>query len=167
MADEAGTADAFERCVAGLDGPMVVVTVAVGTERSGCLVGFSSQCSIDPARYAVFLSVRNHTAGVAARSELMVVHVLRPGDVALARLFGETTGDNVSKFDACAWRAGPGGVPVLEGCDWFVGRIVERHDVGDHRLHVLDVMDDGACTRPDADQLGFQAVKHLEAGHNA
>jgi len=157
----------FEQCVAGLDYPMVVVTVAAETEQSGCLVGFASQCSIDPARYAMFLSARNHTAGLAARSELMVVHLLRPDDTALARLFGETTGDNISKFDACAWHEGPGGVPVLEGCDWFAGRIIERHNVGDHRLHLLEVIDEGECTRPGAGQLGLQAVNDLDAGHEA
>ena len=42
--------------VAGLDAAMVVVTVAVGDERDGCLVGFHSQSSIDPRRYVVWLS---------------------------------------------------------------------------------------------------------------
>ena len=40
----------FEECVAELDYPMIVVTVASGAERAGCLVGFSTKCSIDPAR---------------------------------------------------------------------------------------------------------------------
>lgn len=33
-----------------LDAPMYVVTTAVDHERSGCLVGFTSQCSLDPVR---------------------------------------------------------------------------------------------------------------------
>ncbi|MFE2251449.1 flavin reductase, partial [Streptomyces lavendulae] len=42
-----------------LDGPVyvVAVAVAVGAERAGCLVGFASQCSIDPPRFIVWLSV--------------------------------------------------------------------------------------------------------------
>ena len=75
-------------------------------------------------------SKRNHTAGVAARAKTMVVHVLRPGNEALARLFGEETGDEISKFDKCAWHAGPGGAPVIAACDWFAGRVLQRIDAG-------------------------------------
>lgn len=156
---------AFERCVARLDYPMVVVTVATRTERAGCLVGFSTQCSIDPARYAVCISKNNHTADVAARCETMIVHVLGPDHTTLAELFGETTGDTFSKFDAHPWSPGPGGVPVLAGCDWFAGRVASRIDVGDHVLYVLDVTHDGWSGATDAGQLGFQQVKRLTPGH--
>jgi len=156
---------AFEKIVAALDFPMIVATTAVGEERSGCLVGFSTQCSIDPDRYAVFVSKKNHTFGVAARAETMVVHILRPGDERLARIFGEETGDAVSKFEQCSWRPGPGGAPVIDGCDWFAGRIVERVDAGDHVLHLLDVADEGRATMTQKGLLGFQDVRDLAAGH--
>jgi flavin reductase (DIM6/NTAB) family NADH-FMN oxidoreductase RutF len=159
--------DAFEECVAGLDYPMFVVTVASAGEKAGCLVGFSTQCSIDPVRYGVCISKRNHTAEVAASAEMMAVHVLRPDDEPLARLFGELTADEVAKFDACAWHLGPGQVPVLDRCDWFAGRIGQRVDVGDHVLHVLDVIDAGEASRTASGQLGFQAVRAFEAGHDA
>ena len=89
----------FEDLVSGLERPMVIATVSHDAERAGCLVGFSTQCSIHPPRYAVCISKRNHTAEVAARAQTMVVHFLRPGNEALARLFGEETGDEISKFD--------------------------------------------------------------------
>jgi flavin reductase (DIM6/NTAB) family NADH-FMN oxidoreductase RutF len=161
-----GDFGAFERLVAALDYPMIVATTAAGDDRAGCLVGFSTQCSIDPPRYAVFISKKNHTADVAARAQTMVVHVLRPGDKPLARLFGEETGDEVSKFDQCTWSPGPGGAPVIEGCDWFAGCIVDRVDVGDHVLHLLDVLADANAQSTDRGQLGFQALRDLEAGHN-
>lgn len=40
--------DSLEALTAALDYPMFVVTVAAGGERAGCLVGFATQCSIDP-----------------------------------------------------------------------------------------------------------------------
>ena len=61
-------ADAF---MDRLNPEMCVVTAASGTERSGCLVGFSAQCSIEPARYAVWLSKANHTYGVARAVEVL------------------------------------------------------------------------------------------------
>jgi flavin reductase (DIM6/NTAB) family NADH-FMN oxidoreductase RutF len=161
-----GDFGAFERLVAQLEYPMIVATTAAGDDKGGCLVGFSTQCCIDPPHYAVFISKKNQTADVAARAETMVVHFLRPGDKPLARLFGEETSDEVPKFEQCSWHAGPGGAPVIANCDWFAGRIIDRVDVGDHVLHVLDVMADGDAQSADRGQLGFQALRDLEAGHN-
>lgn len=155
----------FEDLVSGLERPMVIATVSHDAERAGCLVGFSTQCSIHPPRYAVCISKRNHTAEVAARAQTMVVHFLRPGNEALARLFGEETGDEISKFDKCAWHAGPGGAPVIAACDWFAGRVLQRIDAGDHTMYVLDVIDAGAASHRDG-QLGSQELPDLDAGHD-
>lgn len=155
----------FDNVVCELDYPMLVVTVAAGDERDGCLVGFSTQCSIDPARYAVFVSKTNRTAAVAARTDTMIVHFLRQGDGAIARLFGEESGDEVDKFEHVECHAGPGGTPVLDACDWFAGRVVDRIDVGDHVLHLLDVGAEGDARFAGAHQLGFQSVRGLDAGH--
>jgi flavin reductase (DIM6/NTAB) family NADH-FMN oxidoreductase RutF len=155
----------FDKLVCELDYPMIVVTVSAGGERDGCLVGFSTQCSIDPARYAVFVSKTNRTAEVAARADTMIVHFLRQGDDAIAHLFGEASGDDVDKFEHVAWHAGPGGAPVLDACDWFAGRVIDRVDVGDHVLHLLDVGSDGDARFAGAHQLGFQSVRAFDAGH--
>src|SRR5262249_26595638 len=45
---DATASAAFHAIVDGLEYPMIVVTAADGDERSGCLVGFHSQASIDP-----------------------------------------------------------------------------------------------------------------------
>jgi flavin reductase (DIM6/NTAB) family NADH-FMN oxidoreductase RutF len=158
--------ECFEQLVSDLDSPMIIVTAATDTDRAGCLVGFSTKCSIDPARYAVFISKPNHTATVAAAAETLVVHLLRPGDGGLARLFGETSGDEIAKFDLCEWSAGPNNTPVIAGCDWFAGRVIDRVDVGDHVMHLLDVTDAESRTGR-TDQLGSQAVRDFEAGHQS
>ena len=90
--------DDFDGLVASLDAPMAIVTVAVGDELSGCLVGFHSQCSIGPRRYAVWLSKANHTYGLALHADHFAVHLLADDDRDLAVLFGTTTGDDVDKF---------------------------------------------------------------------
>jgi flavin reductase (DIM6/NTAB) family NADH-FMN oxidoreductase RutF len=158
---------AFHRIVARLDYPMFVLTVADGDERSGCLIGFATQVSIDPARYLACVSKKNHTFGVAERSRVFVLHVPRVTDTDIATRFGELTGDEVDKFATVAWTEGPEGVPVLDRLDWFAGRVVDRVDAGDHVGYVLDVLDAGRADHADEPQLGFQAVRDLHPGHEA
>ena len=46
----------FNALASELDYPMFVVTTAAGGAPAGCLVGFATQCSIDPPRFLVCLS---------------------------------------------------------------------------------------------------------------
>lgn len=144
--------------------PMLIVTAAAGDERDGCLVGFSTQCSIDPVRMLVCLSPENRTHRVASKSDALAIHHLDTDDLALAALFGEQTGDDVDKLARCAWHPGPAGAPVLDGVSqWWVGTIVDRVKLGDHDglvLEPISVHREGAY-RP----LDSTAVAHLEAGH--
>jgi flavin reductase (DIM6/NTAB) family NADH-FMN oxidoreductase RutF len=156
----------FDRLAGSLDAPTIVVTTTDGVERSGCLVGFHTQCSIEPPRWLVGISQENHTLRVARSARYLAVHLLRADQRALAELFGGATEDTVDKFARCAWRPGPGDVPILAGCDWLVGRIMLRVDLGDHEGHLLDVVDVGS-EHAAAPQLGFQAVKDIRPGHPA
>ncbi|MFG3296661.1 flavin reductase family protein [Streptomyces sp. NPDC048179] len=116
-----------------LDYPMYVVTAQADTERAGCLVGFASQCSIQPARFMVWLSKANRTCRVAERADRLAVHLLRRDQGRLARLFGAETGDRTDKFTDAPWHPGPGGSPILDEVPaWFVGRVEKRIDGGDH-----------------------------------
>ena len=152
--------------VSELDYPMFIVTATNGRERAGCLVGFATQCSIDPPRFLVCLSKNNMTHRVAAHAPTLAVHLLRREQHATAELFGSLTGDDVDKFARCAWTAGPDGVPVLADCHgWFAGRVLARHDVGDHTAHVLAVTEAGGGG--DAPTLTFDDVRDLTPGHEA
>ena len=155
---------AFERLVAQLDYPMFVLTVAGPTgERSGCLLGFASQCSIDPPRFAVWVSKRNHTFGLAAGAGVVAVHAPTSSQRDLAELFGGETGDEVDKFARCSWHEGPRGAPILDDVRaWFVGEVVERLDTGDHLGLLLEPV---AASAVDAPGLTFQQVKDIEPGH--
>jgi len=156
--------EAFDAIVAELDSPTYVVTTAAGDERDGCLVGFASQCSIQPPRFGVWLSKENRTYRIALSAATLVVHLLRQGDQDLARLFGALTGDQVDKLKGVEWRPGPDGCPVLARCDWFAGSIVERVDTGDHVAFVL-APSGGVCERSGTRQLGMQEIGDIEAGH--
>ena len=158
---------AFEKLVAGLDYPLFVVTAAADGERSGCLIGFATQCSIHPPRFLACLSVKNHTLEVARRAEHLVVHVLHQDDGETAELFGGETGDEVDKFAATPWRPGPDGAPVLEQAEaWFAGRVLDVVDLGDHQGFLLEPVD--AAVEPAAqpgDQLSFQQARDIDPGH--
>jgi flavin reductase (DIM6/NTAB) family NADH-FMN oxidoreductase RutF len=152
---------AFHDLLAALDHPMVIVTA----ERSGCLVGFSSQVSIDPPRFLVCVSKKNHTHDAATRVDALTVHVLDDEDAPVAEIFGELTGDDVDKLSLVEWHEGPEGTAVLDRtAGWFTGRVVDRVDLGDHTGVVLAPIA-GEVRRPPSRQLGFQSVKDLHPGH--
>jgi flavin reductase (DIM6/NTAB) family NADH-FMN oxidoreductase RutF len=127
---------AFDDLVTHINGAMVIVTAANGGDRDGCLVGFHCQCSIEPPRYAVWMSVLNHTTRLAAKATHVAVHVLAADDRHLAELFGGETGDDTDKLATVAWSAGPGGAPLLDLCP---NRFVLEID------HVMDSDGDHVC----------------------
>ena len=157
---------AFEDLAARLDYPMYVVTAYDGATRAGCLVGFTTQCSIDPARFLVCVSDKNHTHSVTMRASTVAVHLLRSSQRDVAALFGGETGDEVDKFARCAWTDGPDGVPVLDGCAaWFAGRVLDRLVLGDHTGLLLEPYD-GSAGEGEA-YVSFADVRDLTPGHEA
>jgi flavin reductase (DIM6/NTAB) family NADH-FMN oxidoreductase RutF len=166
MTDESGS-DPFDQLVGLLNYPMFVVTTRAGDELGGCLVGFTSQVSIRPSRFLVGLSKRNHTYRVGRGATHLAAHLLPRRHRALARLFGSETGDRINKFDRCAWRTGPEGLPVLvDAIGWFAGRIINQFDVGDHVGFLLDPVAGHAPVRFDA-LVTFSDVRDLAPGHEA
>ncbi|HEY5349326.1 MAG TPA: flavin reductase family protein [Candidatus Lustribacter sp.] len=160
-------AETLARMCETLDIPMAVVTAFDGREHSGCLVGFHTQCSIAPPRWLVSISKENHTYRVALAADWLVVHFLRADQHDLALLFGGETGDAIgpeNKFERTPWHTGPGNTPILDGCDWVAGRLIERIDAGDHVAHILDITD-GRCERAGAPRLGFNAARDIRPGH--
>ena len=138
--------------------------VAPDGERDGCLIGFATQCSIKPPRFIACISKQNRTFDAVHGADAIAVHFLGREQLELAQLFGGETGDEVDKFERCAWTEGPGGLPVLDDVPgWFVGRILDRHDVGDHVALLLEptVAED----RGGALDLGFQRAKRIDPGH--
>lgn len=152
--------------VGEIDYPMYIVTVANRGERAGCLIGFATQCSIDPLRFFICLSDKNKTHRVADGASVVAVHLVPADGDALAALFGSQTGDDVDKFARCSWREGPEGVPILDDCpNWFAGRVLGTLEAGDHRGLLLEPFAAGASA--DASQYDFHRAKRLEPGHEA
>lgn len=136
--------DELDQIGTSLDPPLVIVTVAAGSEHAGCLVGFHTQSSIDPVRYSVWLSKANHTYRVALRASHLAVHYLTAGDLELARLFGTRSGDDIDKFAGLRIADGPGRVPMLlDRPHAIVVRLTALLDErGDHVCAVGEVVDE-------------------------
>ncbi|GAA0571095.1 flavin reductase family protein [Actinomadura livida] len=156
--------------VAGFDYPMFVVTTVDPRTGSpaGCLVGFTTQTSIEPFRFLVCLSRQNQTYRTAEAATVLAVHVLgRDEDQReLAALFGSETGDEVDKFARCSWQPGPEGVPLLSGAQrHLVGRILERVTLGDHAGFLLEPVE--VAVRTEAAPLTFRSLPDMDPGHSA
>jgi flavin reductase (DIM6/NTAB) family NADH-FMN oxidoreductase RutF len=154
----------FATITGGLDYPMLIVTADAGGGPVGCLVGFSTQCSIHPPRYLVCLSDKNRTERVASEADALAVHFLAADQLDLAKAFGGETTDEHDTFARCRWHPGPSDAPILDECGrWLVGRIIERRPLGDHVEFVLEPIaahDEGA-----EQTLSFSKVRDLEPGH--
>jgi flavin reductase (DIM6/NTAB) family NADH-FMN oxidoreductase RutF len=157
---------AFEGVVGDLEYPMFIVTArAPDGEPLGCLVGFTTQASIDPPRFLACLSHKNRTYRRGRDASMLGVHAVPAAAPDLAELFGGETGDEVDKFARVAWHPGPGGVPVLERCEnWFAGRVLARFDAGDHDAFLLEPVAGGAG---DEAEFSFHRAKRIDPGHPA
>ena len=144
-----------------LDYPMFIATVP----GDGCLIGFATQCSIDPLRFLVCVSNKNKTYRLARDATHMALHVVPEDREDLAELFGGETADESDKLARVEWRPGPGGAPIVAGLEsWFAGRVVQRIDYdGDHTGFVLSPV--AAQADGDGDELSFQEAKDIEPGH--
>ena len=156
---------AFNAIVGSLEYPMFIVTARSGDERLGCLIGFATQASIDPPRFALCLSHRNRTYRRGRDAAVLGVHCVPADAGELAELFGGETADAVDKFARCDWHEGPEGVPILDGCvNWFVGRVLHRIAAGDHDLFLLEPV---AAAAGEQAEFTFHRAKRIEPGHEA
>lgn len=161
-------ADAYQRVIEPVDPVAVIVTCASGGARAGCLVTFSAPCSIEPPRYAVWLSHRNHTYRVALLADELIVHMLTRAELPLAELFGGVTGMYEDKFARVPWRD-CGGAPLLEASGgWLRGRILSRvpgrkETGGDHTCFVLAPAAAGTGSG-NGGPLRLSDVRHIRPG---
>jgi flavin reductase (DIM6/NTAB) family NADH-FMN oxidoreductase RutF len=153
------------RLLDALDYPVFIVTASTSDERAGCLVGFTTQSSLDPVRFLVCISKSNRTYRVAVDADHLGIHLVPRTAFELAELFGGATGDDLDKFSRCAWEPGPHGVPLLTGCpDRLVGRVLDKFDAGDHVAFQLEPVEWSNAGHP---SLTFQDTKSIDAGHPA
>jgi flavin reductase (DIM6/NTAB) family NADH-FMN oxidoreductase RutF len=157
----------LDRFLDKIDFPMFIVTAAALGENSGCLVGFVTQCSINPTRFLICISAKNHTYRIARAASVIAAHLIPKEASELARLFGSETGDEIDKFAHCRWSPGPMGVPLLERCpSRIVCKVLQQLEVGDHDAFLVEpieaeVGDEAVFT------LGMSKSDAIHPGHPA
>jgi flavin reductase (DIM6/NTAB) family NADH-FMN oxidoreductase RutF len=157
----------FDEFARRVDASLVVVTTAAGDQRAGCVVGFHTQCSIEPVRYAVWLSKANLTYRVALFASHVAVHLLTDDDRSVFELFGGTSGDRTEKFDLCNWTPAAGGIPLLDAVPTrAVLEITSRWDDGSDHLCVVGTPIDIDLGAP-APPMRLSASAIPDAGHDA
>ena len=154
---------AVASAMTALDPPAVIVTAAADGRRAGCLVTFSTQCSMQPLRYLVCIARANATFGVATIAPSLGVHLPTAGTMELAQLFGGRTGDEIDKFARTGWRPWDDGTPLLDGCAWFVGRVVRRFGLGDHLGVLIEPV--AVSGHSDEPSLHLRDVHEIRPGH--
>lgn len=159
--------DAFDKLVSLLNYPMYVVTTLADGVAAGCLVGFASQTSIQPPRFLIGLSPKNHTFRVAAHATHLGVHVFDIEHLDVVKLFGSQSGDTVNKFERCHWHSGPAQMPILDdAAAWFAGKILDRFSLGDHVGHLLEPV--GGSPPHELERwVSYGDVRDLKPGHEA
>jgi flavin reductase (DIM6/NTAB) family NADH-FMN oxidoreductase RutF len=130
--DPAVDADLF-RALLRRHAAAVVVVTAPGTPPAGFTATSFTSVSLDPPLVSFCLA---HTASswpAVSAAGTVAVHVLGQDQEQVARTFA-TSG--IDRFAAHgAWRAGPDGVPLLDGVlARLVCRVVQRVRAGDHSI---------------------------------
>ncbi|MBT2394585.1 flavin reductase family protein [Streptomyces sp. ISL-100] len=111
--------------------------VAVITAQGSRPVGFTAtslnSVAADPPMISFGVGTGSSSWPVLAEAEHIGVHILAEDQRELAATFARSGAD---RFAApTRWRAGPEGVPVLDGVlAWLVCRVVARVPAGDHRI---------------------------------
>ncbi len=89
-----------------------------------------------------------------------------PDQSALARLFGEETGDVVDKFASVDWRLGSTRRPVLvDAAVSMEGQVLGHFSVGDHEAFLVRAV--RAVAGGHAGLLTYRSAPPLEPGHPA
>jgi flavin reductase (DIM6/NTAB) family NADH-FMN oxidoreductase RutF len=101
----------FGKLVGDLDYTIFIVTARASGQQVGCLIGFCTQSSIDPPRFLVCPSRKNHAYRLANSADLLAVHFVPRQAKSLAELVGEHSGNDVDKSHSkfhCAGNIAPG-----------------------------------------------------------
>jgi flavin reductase (DIM6/NTAB) family NADH-FMN oxidoreductase RutF len=167
MESERDSTDAaVDDFLASLNYPLLVVTTANSQTRAGCLVGFATQCSVEPLLLLVCVSDKNRTCRVAEDAEGLAIHAISENERDLAELFGGETGDEIDKFEHCEWSAGPLNLPILDrAAGWIAATIEGRFEAGDHVAHLVQPVE--AELRRSFEPLRTRSGAEIDPGHDA
>jgi flavin reductase (DIM6/NTAB) family NADH-FMN oxidoreductase RutF len=130
--------DLFRAVLGRFASGITVITVRDREGRDhGMTVSAFSSLSLDPPLVLVCVGHDASMAQALAGASHVGVNILAHGQEALSRRFAGKYDD---RFEEIGYTHGPSGVPILDDVlAWIDGKIVARHDAGDHVIVVLAV----------------------------
>ncbi|MFF3751627.1 flavin reductase family protein [Streptomyces sp. NPDC002018] len=113
------------------------VTVITVPGPAGFTATSFTSVSLEPALVSFCLGVTASALAAVQAADRFAVHVLGPGNAALARQFARSGTD---RFAGLQWTRSADGLPLLDGVPaWLTARVTLRQRVGDHVLVVGEV----------------------------
>ncbi|WP_040865341.1 flavin reductase family protein [Nocardia exalbida] len=122
--------------MAGVCGPVTVVTAAEGEAPFGATVSSFASLSLSPPMITAALDRRSTLLATILRTRRFGVNVLGHGHDEIAVGFARRDSD---RFDGIGWRFDDGLPRLTEAPGWMACRLVRAVDGGDHMLLLGEV----------------------------
>jgi flavin reductase (DIM6/NTAB) family NADH-FMN oxidoreductase RutF len=139
------------------------VTVVTTTDEEGGLHGVTansfSSVSLDPPLVLWSQAVKAQSHPVFFKAERFAVNILAENQIELSNRFAKSSQQKFAGLDV---DIGPGGIPLLRGCNaWLQCRVVSRLPGGDHTIYLAEVE---AIARAERQPLVFGNGQYLRTG---
>lgn len=121
---------------------LYVVTLRRGEEYAGFTATWLAQCSFTPPMISMAVKADSRAREVCGEGTTLTVHLLRPDQQDLAKLFFQAPAPEGGMIGTHAYHDGPHGAPVLEDC--LAHLECRFHDVlegGDHHIVQAEILD--------------------------
>jgi flavin reductase (DIM6/NTAB) family NADH-FMN oxidoreductase RutF len=136
--------DTFRSVLGRFASGVTVLTTRSGSADLGMTVNAFASLSLDPPLVLACIDRTADLHGLLATDQRVVFNILSASQEALSRRFSEEEGSR--RFDQLGFDRERNGVAVLHDvAAWIEGRMVQRHDGGDHSIFIFEV--DGATTQ--------------------
>jgi flavin reductase (DIM6/NTAB) family NADH-FMN oxidoreductase RutF len=136
-ADQGVDPQAFKDALARWASGVTIVTAWDGGVVHGMTVSSFSSLSVDPPLVLVCAFRGSRTRELIGRSGRFAVNLLAEGQASLATRFAGRRPADQSPLEGVAWRAGRGGVPLIEGAAAVIEcTVAATHEAGTHTIVV-------------------------------
>lgn len=146
--DASISADEFKRLFRSHPGGIAVVTADAGTGPVALTVTSLASVSAEPPIMIFSVSAHSSSLPTLQSTDTLVIHLLGPESLELARLASTSGVDRFAERDA--WSRLPTGEPRYHGvASWVRGRVIHRLSAGGSTIVVVEALQAGFATEGD------------------
>ena len=133
------TKEAVARALGRIPSGCGILTAQHGNESTGMLVSWVQQTSFEPPAFSVCVKKDRPIEAMIDQSGRLVVNLIGADPGPMFKHFGKGFEPGQPAFDGVAHRAVGEGI-ILENCVGFLaGKVVAKHDAGDHWIYQAQV----------------------------